>query len=145
MNLIGAAQSRARAVIAVLVLLLIAGSIAFVTIPKESDPDIDIPIVYVSMVHFGISPEDAERLLVRPMETELRGIEGIKEIRSTAYQNGANVLLEFHAGLDIDQAILDVREKVDQAKTELPDDSDEPTVDEVNLSLFPVLVVTLSG
>ena len=145
MTLIDAAVDRSRTVIGILLLLLVAGTVAYITIPKESDPDVNIPIIYVSLSHEGISPQDAERLLVRPMEIELRGIEGIKEIRSTSYQGGANVLMEFDAGFDADAALNDVREKVDVAKTELPGDTDEPSVNEVNISLFPVIVVTLSG
>lgn len=145
MSVIDAAMSRSRTVLSLLMFILIAGFLAYVAIPKESDPDINIPIIYVSMHHDGISPEDAERLLVRPMEQELRSIEGMKEMRSTAYQGGANVLLEFEAGFDADEALDDVREKVDLAKPELPDDTDEPTVNEVNFSLFPVLNITLSG
>jgi len=145
MSLIDAALSRSRTVLSLLLFILVAGFIAYQAIPKEADPDINIPIVYVSMHHEGISPEDAERLLVRPMEKELRSIEGVKEMRSTAFQSGANVLMEFEAGFDADAAITDVREKVDLAKPELPDDTDEPEVHEVNLSLFPVLNVTLSG
>jgi len=144
-TLIDAALGRTRMVLATLVMVLIAGTYAYITIPKESDPDIRIPVMYVNLSHEGISPEDAERLLVRPMEKELRNIEGIKEMRSTAYLGGANVVLEFTAGFDGDKALADVREKVDIAKPELPDGADEPTVHEVNLSLFPVLVVALSG
>lgn len=145
MSLIDAAIGRARTTIAVLLLLLITGFSSYVSIPKEADPDINIPIIYVNMKHEGISPEDAERLLVRPMEKELRSIEGLKEMRSAAFQGSANVLLEFDAGFDSNKALEDVREKVDIAKPELPGDTDEPTVNEVNLSLFPVLVVTLGG
>ncbi|MCW8959680.1 MAG: efflux RND transporter permease subunit, partial [Gammaproteobacteria bacterium] len=93
----------------------------------------------------GISPEDAERLLVRPMEKELQTIEGVKEMQSSAEESHASVLLEFDAGFDSDKALQDVREKVDMAKTELPADTDEPSVNEVNVALFPVLVVTLAG
>lgn len=143
--LIDAALSHARTVLSALFLILVSGSYAYVTIPKEADPDINIPIIYVSMSHDGISPEDAERLLIRPMEQELKTIEGVKEMRSTAYEGGANVTLEFEAGFDADVAMDDVRQQVDLAKPELPDDSDEPTVHEVNFSLFPVIVVTLSG
>jgi multidrug efflux pump len=143
--LIEAAVAHARTVIATLVLILIAGTYAFVSIPKEADPDINIPLIYVSMSHEGISPEDAERLLIRPMEEQLRGIEAVKEMRATAYEGGANVVLEFDAGFDADQALSDVREKVDLAKPDLPEESEEPIVSEVNFSLFPVLVVTLSG
>lgn len=145
MSIIDAALNRSRTVLATLFLLLLAGAYAYVAIPKESDPDVNIPNIYVSIHHEGISPEDAERLLVRPMEKELRSIEGVKELRATAYEGGANLILEFDAGFDADTALDDVREKVDLAKTELPADSDEPEVHEINLSLFPVLVVTLSG
>lgn len=143
--LIAAALSRSRLVVAALVLLLVAGWTAWTEIPKEAEPDVRIPIIYVSMIHQGISPEDAERLLVRPMEQELRAVEGIKEMRSTAFEGGAFVLLEFEAGFDSSRALTDVREKVDQARPELLRDTEEPTVHEVNLSLFPVLAVTLSG
>lgn len=145
MSLIDAGLNRSRTVIASLVLLLIAGGFAFNSIPKEAEPDVNIPIIYVTLNHQGISPEDSERLLVRPMEAEMRSIEGIKEIRSTAFQGGGNVLMEFEAGFNVDRALDDVREKVDLVKPELPDDADEPTVNEVNLSLFPIFVVTLSG
>jgi multidrug efflux pump len=144
-NLINAAFARSRTVIALLVLILISGSISYSTIPKESDPDVAIPIIYVSMNHEGISPEDAERLLVRPMEKELQSIEGVKEMRSNAVEGHASVLLKFDAGFDSDQALQDVREKVDLAKGKLPAETDEPTVNEVNVALFPVLVVTLAG
>ena len=112
-NIIDAALSHARTVISALVLILIAGTIAYVEIPKEADPDINIPIIYVKMSHEGISPEDAERLLIRPMELELRGIEGVKEMRAKGYEGGASVTLEFEAGFDADVAIDDVRAKVD--------------------------------
>jgi len=139
------AFAHARTVLLLLLLLLVAGIAAYRTIPKEADPDIQVPVVYVSVQHEGIAPEDAERLLVRPLEEELRGLEGLDEIRAVAGQDHASVTLEFDAGTDIDTAIADVREKVDLAKTEFPEGTDEPTVGEVNLALFPVLVVTLSG
>ncbi|MDA1326355.1 MAG: efflux RND transporter permease subunit [Proteobacteria bacterium] len=145
MSLINAAVARARTTIAVLLLLLITGMSSYINIPKEAEPDINIPIIYVNMTHEGISPEDAERLLVRPMEKELKSIEGVKEMRSTAVEGSASVLLEFEAGFNSQKALDDVREKVDTAKPELPAETDEPIVQEVNLSLFPVLVVTLGG
>ena len=115
------------------------------TIPKEADPDIAIPIIYVSIGHEGISPEDAERLLIRPMENKLQNIEGVKEMRSTAVEGNASIVLEFDAGFDSDTALTDVREQVDVAKNDLPAETDEPSVNEVNVALFPVLVVTLYG
>ena len=144
-SLIDHAVGRSRTVLAILVFILIAGAFAYRDIPKESQPDISIPSIYVTVSHDGISPEDAERLIIRPLEQEMRGIEGIKEMRSTGYEGGANVLLEFEAGFDADTALQDVREQVDVAKNSLPAASEDPEVHEVNFSLFPVLVVILSG
>ena len=126
-RLIDFAFRHSRMVMAAMVLILVAGTVAYIDIPKESAPDIDIPIIYVTIPHEGISPEDAERLLIRPMEQELRTIEGVKEMRSTGYEGGANVLLEFEAGFDADQALDNVREKVDMAEPNLPEETDEPT------------------
>lgn len=145
MNFVDVAIRNARLTLAVLLFLIIAGSMAYVSIPKEAEPDIQIPIIYVSMSYAGISPEDSERLLLRPMEAKLKNITGIKEMRSTAYQGGGNVLIEFMAGADLDKALDDVRNKVSDAKPDLPQGADEPTVNEVNISEFPVLVVTLAG
>ncbi|MDX1443528.1 MAG: efflux RND transporter permease subunit [Gammaproteobacteria bacterium] len=139
--------AHSRTVLSTLVLILVAGSITYATIPKEAEPDIDIPVIYVSMKHDGISPEDAERLLVRPMEQELRSLEGLKEMKANAYEGGANVTLEFEAGtVDTDQALLDVREKVDAAKTKLPQETEDPSVNEVKISKQdPMLVLNISG
>jgi len=144
-SIIDAAVARSRPVLLILALVLISGSVAYLSIPKESDPDVAIPIIYILVPHDGISAQDAERLLVRPMEKELRNVEGLKEMRASAREGQATITLEFEAGFDSDQALNDVREKVDIAKVELPDDSDEPTVNEVNVALFPVILVTLSG
>ena len=145
MNLVERAIRNARLTISVLLFLMLSGALAYVSIPKEAEPDIQIPIIYVSMGYDGISPEDAERLLLRPMETALKSIQGIKQMTATAYQGGGNVLLEFQAGADLDKALTDVRNRVDDARRDLPSEADEPTVNEVNISEFPVLVVTLSG
>ncbi len=146
MEIIDSAMSRSRTVVLSLLVVLIGGIYAYLTIPKEAEPDIEIPIIYVSISHDGISPEDAERLLVRPMEQELRSIEGIKEMTANAYEGGANVQLEFDAGVDTDKALQDVREKVDMAKAKLPGETEEPTVNEVKMSRFdPMLVLNLAG
>src|SRR4051812_17349771 len=139
------AIGHARLTVAVLLFLLTAGLVAYVTIPKEAEPDVRIPIIYVQLSQRGISPEDAERLLLRPVETQLKSVGNVKEMRSTAFEGGGFVLLEFEAGFDSKAALADVRAKVDTAKLDLPRDVDEPQVLEVNLSLYPVLVVGLSG
>jgi len=145
MKIVETAIANARLTISVLLFLMLAGALAYVNIPKEAEPDIQIPIIYVSMGYAGISPEDSERLLLRPMESALKSISGIKKMTSTAYQGGGNVLIEFQAGADLAKALDDVRNKVAQARPELPQGADEPSVNEVNISEFPVLVITLSG
>ena len=145
-SLIDAAMSRSRTMLSLLLFILVAGIGTYITIPKESSPDITIPIIYVSVGHQGISPTDAERLLVRPIEQELRSIEGVKEMTATASEGHASVVLEFNVGVDLTKAMADVRDAVDLAKPKLPEDSDEPTVNEVTLaSEQPVLSVVLYG
>jgi len=134
-----------RTVLLLFLFIFVAGITAYQEIPKESDPDIAIPIIYVSISHEGISPEDAERLLVRPIEKELRTIAGVKEMTAIADEGHASVTLEFDAGFNSEDALRDVLQKVDIAKVELPADSEEPSVHEINLSLFPILVITLAG
>jgi len=144
-TLIFAALDRSRTTLLTLAFLILGGVAAFQTIPKEANPDITIPMIYVSMTLEGISPEDGERLLIRPMEQELRSLEGVKEMRGTASEGHASVMLEFDAGFDPDIALQDVREKVDTARSKLPQEADEPRVNEINVALFPVMSVGLSG
>ena len=125
-KLIDYAISHARLTIATLLFLLVAGFVAYVTIPKEAEPDVKIPIIYVQLTQRGISPEDAERLLLQPVETQLKSVGNVKEMRSTAFEGGGYVLLEFEAGFDSNVALADVRAKVDEAKRDLPSDADEP-------------------
>ena len=145
MNIIEFSLSHARVFVGILIFLIVAGAITYINIPKEAAPDVNIPIIYISLNQNGISAEDSERLLVKPIEDEVKTVEGIKEIRSTAYSGGGNVLLEFDAGFDADKAMEDIREKVDRAKGDLPSDADEPTVNEVNISTFPILLISLVG
>lgn len=144
-GLITAAIDRGRAVTTLLIFLLVAGLAAYRAIPKEANPDVAIPMMYVSMTLDGISPEDGERLLVRPMEHELRSLEGIKKMTGIASEGHASVMLEFDAGFDPDKALQDVRVKVDAARSKLPSEADEPTVNEINVALFPVLSIGLAG
>ncbi|MGV6827381.1 MAG: efflux RND transporter permease subunit, partial [bacterium] len=127
-------------------LLIVSGLSSYITIPKEAEPDITIPIIYVSMSHDGISPQDAERMLVRPMENQLKAIEGVKEMKASAGEGHASLTLEFIAGLDPKEALADVRDKVNIGKAELPEDTEEPTVHQITMAdQNPVINVSLSG
>jgi len=144
--MVDAALGRSRAVVLTLLLLLGAGLVTYLTIPKEAEPDVEIPVIYVSIHYEGIAPEDSERLLIRPVEQELRSLEGLKEMKATASEGHASVVLEFEVGVDVDVALADVRARVSQAKGKLPADADEPTIKQVTLAdEEPVLTVMLSG
>ncbi len=144
-QILAAAFSRPRTLFVGLMAILIAGTVSYLSIPKEAEPDVSFPTIYVSMVHQGIAPEDAVRLLIKPMEQELRSLEGLKEMRSTAAEGYGTIKLEFEAGADVDQAMDDVRVKVDLARPELPAETEEPTIQEVNIALLPMMVVNLYG
>ena len=134
-----------KLILTILFFLIIFGAYQYSTLPKESDPDISLPVIYISLIHKGISPNDSERLLVKPIEKELKNIEGLKKISSNSYQGGGNVVLEFDAGFNSVKALSDTREKIDLIKNKLPEESEEPRIYEVNLSRFPVLAVAISG
>jgi len=142
---LAAILSRPRAVLSMMLVMLIAGIWSFVEIPKEADPDIQIPAVYISIPLPGVSPEDSERLIVKPVEEKLKGLDGIKRMTGIASEGHGGIFVEFETEVDIDQAITDTREKVDLARSELPADAEEPTVNEINFSLQPTIIVTLSG
>ncbi|MBO6539729.1 MAG: efflux RND transporter permease subunit [Rhizobiaceae bacterium] len=145
MDIVKLAIRNSRLTLATLFFLIVAGALTYTSIPKEAEPDVAIPILYISLGYQGISPEDSERLLLRPVEAQVKGIKGLKEMKSSAYQGGGFVLLEFDPSTDLSTALEDTRNKVSDAKRDLPSGADEPTVNEVNVSEFPVLVVTLSG
>ncbi|MEX0954223.1 MAG: efflux RND transporter permease subunit [Rhizobiaceae bacterium] len=145
MDIVKLAINNSRLTLATLAFLIVAGAVSYVSIPKEAEPDVAIPILYISLGYQGISPEDSERLLLRPVEAQVKGLKGLKEMKSSAYQGGGFVLLEFDPSTNLATALEDTRNKVSDAKRDLPDGADDPTVNEVNISEFPVLVVTLSG
>ncbi len=136
----------ARVVMTAMVVCVIFGFVSFNTLPREAEPDVTAPFIMVSLPLPGVSPEDGERLLVRPTELELQSIDGVKQMDSLAYDGAARIFLEFQTTIDIDQAVLDVREAVDRAKAKYPSDAEEPVVTEFNLqSEEPILTVILHG
>jgi multidrug efflux pump len=145
MNWLDKILRRPRAVLSAMLVLVISGLIAYVTIPKESNPDITIPVFYISTALSGISPQDAERLLIKPIEVKLRGLEGLKQINSIASEGHAGIIVEFESEVDTDKAGRDVREKVDQAVPDLPADANTPTISDINFSLQPTILVAVSG
>ena len=145
-SFIDIAVDRTRTVLVTFLLIVIGGIVSYQNTPKEAEPDIAFPFVMVALHLEGVSPEDAERLLVRPMEQELRNLAGLKEIVASASEGRASINLEFQPEVDITTAIQDVRDRVDLAKAKIPADADEPRVSEIKFSRFdPMLVMTLGG
>ena len=143
-TLIDAAFSRSKVALLLFVFLLAVGSFAYIAIPKESNPEIPIPVAYVSASVDGISPQDGEDVLGRPMEAEFASLTGLREMKTTASEGRASVQLEFEPGFDADIALDDVREAADRVEGELPSDA-TVVVTEINTALFPILTAVLSG
>ncbi|MEO1639940.1 MAG: efflux RND transporter permease subunit [Pseudomonadota bacterium] len=144
-GLVDWAASRARMVLAFIALSLLAGGMAYVGLPKEGEPDIEIPAVFVSVPFPGISAEDSETLLVKPMEAELADLDGLDTISATAAEGFAIVVLEFDFGWDKTQVLADVRAAMNRAEASFPDGADNYTIDEFNFSEFPIVIVNLTG
>ncbi|MEQ8510152.1 MAG: efflux RND transporter permease subunit [Rhodospirillaceae bacterium] len=144
-TLIAVAARRSKIVFSAFVVLILSGITAYMSVPRESLPQLAITVIYTSVILEGVSPEDSERLLIRPLEEELQNLEGVKELRATAYQGGANVVLEFDAGVGEEEALQDVRAAVDRVKPDLPEEALEPQISQVDFTRRPVLTVALSG
>ncbi|SEP11011.1 efflux RND transporter permease subunit [Aquisalimonas asiatica] len=143
--MLAAAFSRVRTVMLLLVLIALAGAYSYVTVPKEAAPEIDIPFFVVNLSYPGISAEDSARLLVEPMERRLQSIAGLRRMNAQAGEGFATITLEFDPGFDQQSALQSVRDETDNATPDLPDGADTPSVREVDMSLFPILTVALSG
>ena len=139
------AAARARMVMAFIVLSLAAGGFAYWGLPKEGEPDIEIPALFVSVPFPGISAEDSEKLLVKPMETELSDLDGLKKMTSTAAEGYGGVALEFEFGWNKSKIMADVREAMDSAESKFPDGFEKFSINEINFSEFPIIVVNLTG
>ncbi len=144
-GLIEAAITRSRTTLLIMFMVIIAGLIARSVIPIANEPDIDIPFFIITVVHEGISPEDAERLLAMPLEIEMRNVEGIEQMTSFSTEGAATLMIEFDADHDLNKALMDTREAVDRAKAEFPSTAEEPIVQEASVDDFPILQINIVG
>ena len=136
---------RSRTIITCLVFLLAAGMVAYVQIPKEADPEITSAMVNVTVLMEGVNPADADRLLVRPLEERYTNLEGLSKMTATAMEGRVNVLLEFEPWVDSDSAIQDIRDETESARIKMPLDIEEPIVEEVNATVWPIVTLGLLG
>ncbi|WP_439150137.1 efflux RND transporter permease subunit [Sulfitobacter sp.] len=139
------AAGRARMVMAFILLSLVVGGYAYSTLPKEGEPDIEIPALFVSVQFPGISAADSETLLVKPMETELSDLDGLKTMSGTASENYAGVALEFEFGWDKTKIMADVRDAMSTAEAKFPEGYEKYSITEINFSEFPIIIVNLTG
>ncbi len=133
-------------VVVLAIVIVLFGLISYRSLPREAAPDITIPYVFVSTRYAGVAPEDIEKSITIPIEKKLKGLEGVKKIRSSSTEGMSSIVIEFVAGTDIDDVLPKAKDKVDQAKPDLPTDlEDDPEVTEINISELPVVVFSLSG
>lgn len=145
MNFLRLIIDHSRATLSILLLVLVAGAGSRLSMPVELNPNVTLPIVMIMVRHDGISPEDGARLLIRPIEKELKTLAGLEGLQATAREGSVVVTAEFEVGDDIKQAVADVREAVDRAKAEFPQETKEPIVNELSPSPEPTVVITFSG
>ncbi len=140
------AVDNATSVFIIALIIMIFGIQSYERMPKEQFPEVDWPTVYINTPYFGNSAEDIENLLTRPLEKEIQSVDGIKDIKSTSMQDYSVITAEFESDTDIDDAVRKIKDAVDKAKPELPNDLDqEPTVLDINLSEIPIVTINISG
>ncbi|TVP60324.1 MAG: efflux RND transporter permease subunit, partial [Gemmatimonadales bacterium] len=132
-------------VVMLFLFVTIAGLFAYNTIPKESSPQIAIPLIAVNTVYPGVSPADMETLVTRVLEDELNRIADVREMTSTSVEGYSSIMVEFTTSTDMDEALQRVREKVDLARPDLPSDAEEPSIVEFDISEIPIMQVNLAG
>lgn len=127
-------------------IIAMLGVYSYIEMPKESFPEIVIPTIYIGTSYPGNSPVDMENLITRPIEKELKAINGVKNITSSSIQDFSTILVEFNPEVEVSRALQDTKDAVDKAKSELPTDLDtDPNVMEINFSEFPIMYINLSG
>jgi CzcA family heavy metal efflux pump len=140
------ALARQPLVLVTVLLIVVAGLYSYVKLPREAAPDIQIPYIFVTTDYEGVAPEDMEKLVTIPLERKLKGLEGVEELTSQSDDGKSTIAIKFLPSVDIDDALQKVRDKVDQAKGDLPSDlEDDPVIAEMNFSDMPIIQVVLSG
>lgn len=144
-NYIDTAISRSRTTLSIFFAIMIAGLVAYSSIPVELNPDVEVPVIVTTIIHDGISPEDAERLLTKPAELELKTLDGITQIDSFSSENAATVIVEFDIDFESSTALADVREAMNRAKARFPQNTEEPLIQEVSAATLPVVQIAIGG
>jgi multidrug efflux pump len=134
-----------RSTLSILFLIIIAGLTSRASMTTEANPAVSVPMIMVQVFHDGISPQDGARMIVKPLEKELRALDDIDQVTATTRESIATVAVMFEASADLDKAMDDVRAAVNRAKAELPQESEEPVIMEMSATGSLALVVTVGG
>jgi CzcA family heavy metal efflux pump len=145
MNIWSIAVDNKVAVYLLMVLILVFGWTSYTGIPREATPDVKIPLVIVAVPYIGVSPVDIEGLITQPLERELKALKDLKQITSVSKEGLSTIRVEFNTGIDIDEGLRRVRDKVNSSRSQLPNDILEPIINEINLSEFPIMYVNVGG
>lgn len=136
--------SKSSVIFTMAFLIIIVGTLAYIHLPRESTPEIKQPYVFVTTVFPGVAARDVENLVSRVIEDEIDGVEGMIELTSSSEQSLSFIFTKFASNVSVETALRKIRERVDRAKVNLPDDAEEPTVQELSFSNFPILTISLS-
>ena len=140
-----AAVRHRTTVFVMMAIIALAGVFAFTALPRESAPDIKIPYMNVITIYPGVAPGDVETLLTIPIENELKNLRDVEHVTSVSAEGASVITIQFKPDVDLDLALQRVKEKVDTAQQELPDEAEDPLVEEISTSDFPILQVNVTG
>ncbi|HRO42372.1 MAG TPA: efflux RND transporter permease subunit [Flavipsychrobacter sp.] len=134
------------AVYIITIIITLAGLMTYLNLPKESFPEIKIPQIIVQTFNPGTSPENMENLVTKPIEKQVKNLTGVKKVTSNSFQDFSVVIVEFTTDVEVDKAKEDVKDAVDKARPDLPQNlPNEPEVKDIDLSELPILYVNISG
>jgi len=128
-----------------LIFIVVVGVVAYRSLPLEAQPEVKIPIIMVQTIYPGVAPADMEKLVTNPLERELKDLKDVKKMTSASSESVSLISVEFQSGVDLDNAYQRMRDKVDKAKPDLPTDAEDPVLIEINLSEFPMMLISVSG
>ena len=138
-------MDHSTSVVMLFLIVCLAGLISYVNLPKEAQPEIELPMLAVNTIYPGVSPADMETLVTRPLEEELSTISDVEEMTSTSVEGYSSITVEFSVDADLNESLQQVRERVDLATPELPADVEDPSIIEFNITEFPIMQVNLAG
>ena len=145
MSITGLAIRKSTTVLFLVVFISIVGIYCYVTLPRDAAPDIPIPYMIITTIYPGVAPTDIETIITRPIEQELKTLKDVREISSSSSESFSVIAIEFEPDVDLDFALQKVKDKVDSARSEIPDNVEDPVVTEIDFENMPILNIILTA